>query len=72
MTPKTLDELMAEYDAERIAEINRNDTPAARKMAAKKAIREKEREILMGLRDQNGDWIAADEPQDEDDDEDDQ
>jgi hypothetical protein len=48
--PKTLDELVAEYEAERLAEITRDETPEAiaRREAKRKA--EVEREIRQGLR----------------------
>jgi len=64
---KSLDELMAEYDKERLAEIERDEADPiaqARRAARKKA--EIEKEIRQGLRDQNGDWIERDEPEEAD------
>jgi len=67
----TLDDIMAEYDKERIAEIERDEADPitqARRSAKKKA--EMEREIRQGLRDDKGDWIEVEQPEDSDEDED--
>lgn len=64
---KTLDELIAEYEPERLAEIAKDETPAAiaRRNASREA--EKQKEIRQGLRDENGDWIEQPETDDSDD-----
>lgn len=54
---KTLDELMAEYEPERQAEIAKDFTPEAIARRDAKAKEQIEREIRQGLRDANGDWI---------------
>jgi len=65
---KSLDELMAEYDKERLAEIERAEAdPIAQARRAAKKQAEMEREIRQGLRDANGDWIERDEPEETDD-----
>jgi hypothetical protein len=68
-TPKTLDELMTEY-AERLAEIARDETPAAiaRRDAKRKA--DVEREIRPGLRTPDGEWIEQEPEEDETEEED--
>lgn len=69
VTPKTLDELMADYETERLAEIAKADTPEAQARYAAKRKAEIESEIRQGLRDANGDWIEQPEAEEDDEDE---
>jgi hypothetical protein len=62
---KTLDELLAETEVERQAEIAKDFTPQAIARREAKAAAEKQREIERGLRDANGNWIEQDEAEDE-------
>jgi hypothetical protein len=66
--PKSLDELMGEYDAERIAEIERweKEKPA---WVKEKIEAEKKRDIELGIRDADGYLIVPDETDDEEDEE---
>jgi len=71
---KSLDELMAEYDKERLAEIERDEAdPIAQARRAAKKKTDMEREIRQGLRDADGNWIEREDPEDaEEEDEDDE
>lgn len=53
----TLDELMAEYEPERLAEIAKDETPEAKAKTLLKREAEIQKEIKQGLRDSHGDWI---------------
>lgn len=71
---ETLADFMADYDRERIAEIERQERidalpeNAARIAAKRKA--EFEKEVRQGLRDANGDWIITEAEEDDEDDDD--
>ena len=68
---QTLDELMAEWEPERLAEIAKGWTPEAIAKRDAKAAAERQRQIDQGLRDASGEWIeTAPEDDDEDEDED--
>lgn len=69
---KTLDQLMADYEPERLAEIAKADTPEARERSERRAQEERASEIRRGLRDANGDWIETPESDEDDDEEEDE
>lgn len=70
---QTLDELIGDYDKERIAEIERqaaiDNTPAALARKAAKDKAERESYIRQGLMTPEGEWIEQPEIDDETDDE---
>lgn len=65
---KTLDELMAEFEPERQAEIAKDYTPEAIARREAKAKDQLEREIRQGLRDADGEWIEQPEAEEEEED----
>lgn len=71
---QTLDELMVEYDKERISEIERQEeidkTPAALARRAARDKAEREKHIRQGLMTEDGEWIEQPETDEENDDED--
>jgi len=69
---KTLDELMLEYEPERLADIVRSESPDIVALRLSKSRAEREREIRQGLRDSDGNWIDVDESEDGDTDEEDE
>lgn len=69
----TLDELFGDYEAQRAAEIAKDETPEAIARRAAKAADQLAREIRQGLRTADGDWIldeSGDDPEDDDSDDD--
>jgi hypothetical protein len=62
--PQLLDDLMADYDRERIAEIDRWETNKPQWVKDKLAA-ERKREIELGIRDEDGNLVSHD-PDDED------
>lgn len=70
---KSLDDIFGDYEAERLAEIAKDETPEAIARRNAKREAEKQKEIRQGLRDANGDWIEqpeTDETEDDDETED--
>lgn len=70
MARVTLDELFEEARQKRLAEIAAEDAdPVFQQLAAERRARNLaliDAEIELGLRDENGEWIETDEPEDED------
>lgn len=54
---KTLNEIFDEYEAGRLAEIEKDETPEAIARRDAKRKTEVEKEIRQGLRDTDGEWI---------------